>query len=159
MPIDYSKYHPEWKTRIRPDILKRAENKCEGSPLYPDCRAENKQPHPITGSNVVLCLGHLDHDIQNNHYDNLRAWCQRCHLAHYKNHLKEIENEFDLLQIPSEDKFKILTDIARFFLDYKETVRLMEGHPELWTSITSCFAENTIIQEVDLTEFENTTLT
>lgn len=29
MPIDYKKYHPEWKSRIRPDILKRADNKCE----------------------------------------------------------------------------------------------------------------------------------
>ena len=36
MPCDYSKYHPEWKTRIRPEILKRAENKCEscGVPNY-----------------------------------------------------------------------------------------------------------------------------
>lgn len=36
MPIDYKKYHPSWKTRIRPDILKRADNKCEF------CGVENK---------------------------------------------------------------------------------------------------------------------
>ena len=29
MPCDYKQYHPEWKTRIRPDILIRAGNKCE----------------------------------------------------------------------------------------------------------------------------------
>ena len=29
MPIDYSKYPKDWKTRIRPDILRRAKNKCE----------------------------------------------------------------------------------------------------------------------------------
>lgn len=29
MPIDYSKYPPNWKTEIRPRILERAENKCE----------------------------------------------------------------------------------------------------------------------------------
>jgi len=29
MPIDYSLYPKDWKTRIRPDILKRADNKCE----------------------------------------------------------------------------------------------------------------------------------
>ena len=29
MPIDYSKYPKNWKTEIRPRILKRAENKCE----------------------------------------------------------------------------------------------------------------------------------
>jgi len=36
MPCDYKQYHPEWKTRIRPDILIRAGNKCEccGVPNY-----------------------------------------------------------------------------------------------------------------------------
>jgi hypothetical protein len=36
MPIDYSKYPPNWKTEIVPRILKRAENKCEV------CGLENK---------------------------------------------------------------------------------------------------------------------
>ena len=41
MPIDYSKYPDDWKTRIRPDILKRAgqteteKAKCE------NCGVEN----------------------------------------------------------------------------------------------------------------------
>jgi hypothetical protein len=30
MPIDYSKYPPNWKTEIRPRIMKRANNTCEG---------------------------------------------------------------------------------------------------------------------------------
>jgi hypothetical protein len=29
MPIDYSKYPPNWKTEIRPRILERADNCCE----------------------------------------------------------------------------------------------------------------------------------
>lgn len=29
MPIDYSKYPPNWKTEIRPRILERADNMCE----------------------------------------------------------------------------------------------------------------------------------
>lgn len=29
MPIDYNKYPPNWKTEIRPAVLKRADNKCE----------------------------------------------------------------------------------------------------------------------------------
>jgi len=37
MPIDYSKYPPNWKTEIVPRILKRAGNKCE------KCGLENKQ--------------------------------------------------------------------------------------------------------------------
>ena len=36
MPIDYSKYPNDWKTRIRPDILKRAKDRCEF------CLVENK---------------------------------------------------------------------------------------------------------------------
>lgn len=82
MPIDYSEYHPEWKTRIRPAIMERAGHRCEGSPKFPDCRAQNYKPHPDTGSKVILTIAHLDQDITNNDYTNLKALCQRCHLAH-----------------------------------------------------------------------------
>lgn len=56
-----------------------AGDRCEGSPAYPDCRAANRQPHPVTGSTVILTVAHLDHDPRNNAPENLRAWCQRCH--------------------------------------------------------------------------------
>lgn len=79
MPINYNDYPPDWKTRIRPDILNRSGNCCEGSPQYPDCRVPNYAIHPETGSKVVLTIAHLNHDINDNDYDNLRAWCQRCH--------------------------------------------------------------------------------
>ena len=82
MPIDYSKYPDNWKTEIRPAVLKRAGNRCEGSPAYPDCRAENYKPHPVTGSKVILTIAHVDQDVTNNSFENLRAWCQRCHLKH-----------------------------------------------------------------------------
>jgi len=80
MPIDYNDYPPNWLSEIRPVILKRAGNRCEGSPAYPECRADNAQPHPVTGSRVVLTIAHLDHDKMNSDPRNLRAWCQRCHL-------------------------------------------------------------------------------
>lgn len=82
MPVDYTLYPPNWKTEIRPRILKRAGNCCEGSPRYPRCRAANDEPHPVTGSMVVLTIAHLDHDIDNNADHNLAALCQRCHLTH-----------------------------------------------------------------------------
>lgn len=82
MPIDYTLYPPDWRTSIRPRILERAGNACEGSPRYPHCRAANGQPHPVTGSTVVLTIAHLDHDVSNNSDDNLAALCQRCHLTH-----------------------------------------------------------------------------
>jgi len=57
--------------------------RCEGSPAYPDCRAVNGLPHPETGSTVVLTVAHLDHDPRNSDDDdNLKAWCQRCHLTY-----------------------------------------------------------------------------
>ncbi len=85
MPINYKHYHPKW-TLIRRLILKRANNRCEGSPAYPDCRVENYLFHPITGSRVVLTIAHVDHNRQHNEFDNLRAWCQRCHLKHDLHH-------------------------------------------------------------------------
>jgi hypothetical protein len=63
-------------------ILRRAGNCCEGAPHNPGCRAENGQPHPVTGSKVVLTISHLDHNPQNNAPENLRALCQACHLSH-----------------------------------------------------------------------------
>ncbi len=81
MPCDYKKYPPNWK-EIRAAILARAGNRCEGSPAYPDCRAENSQPHPVTGSTVILTIAHLDNDTTHNDPENLRAWCQRCPLTY-----------------------------------------------------------------------------
>jgi hypothetical protein len=81
MPIDYAHYPDNWR-EIRMMILSRATHACEGSPKYPDCRATNYLPHPVTGSKVVLTIAHLDQDITNNDPGNLRAWCQRCHLTH-----------------------------------------------------------------------------
>ncbi len=75
MRARYPKDWPAISLRIRAD----AGNRCEGSPAYPDCRAENGMPHPATGSRVVLTVAHLDHKPENVSRANLRAWCQRCH--------------------------------------------------------------------------------
>ena len=45
------------------------------------CQAANREPHPITGSRVVLTIAHIDQDPANNEPANLRALCQRCHNA------------------------------------------------------------------------------
>lgn len=90
MPIrdsEKGRYPPraEWRL-IRGEVLERAGNRCEGSPKYPDCRAENAQPHPVTRSKVVLTIGHLNHTPEDNgepgNRPNLKAWCQRCHLTY-----------------------------------------------------------------------------
>lgn len=71
-------YPTNWKD-ISLEVRERAGNCCEGSPAYPDCRAANGEPHPVTRSRVVLTVAHLDHDPRNSDRSNLRAWCQRCH--------------------------------------------------------------------------------
>ena len=88
MPIkkeNRCKYPPNWKS-IRQEILKEANFQCEGSPKYPECRAKQYEPHPETGSKVVLTIAHLDHIPDNVSRDNLKCWCQRCHLAYDSQH-------------------------------------------------------------------------
>ena len=74
MPCDYSIYPPNWP-EIRERILKRAGN------CFEVCGAENYQPHPVTGSRVILTIAHLDHDPGNWEVSDsrLKAMCQKCH--------------------------------------------------------------------------------
>lgn len=74
MPVDYNKYPENWKTEIRPHIMRRSQDRCEL------CNAKNYENHPMTGSKVVLTIHHIDCDIKNNNDLNLIALCQRCHL-------------------------------------------------------------------------------
>jgi len=77
-PENKARYPKNWK-QISQDCRDRAGNCCEGSPAYPDCRVKNGEPHPETGSKVVLTTAHLDHTPENCEPENLKAWCQRCH--------------------------------------------------------------------------------
>ena len=92
MPFHKERYPDNWK-EISLRIRARAGGKCEF------CGAENYQPHPVTGSRVVLTVAHLDHNPMNcdgmeNVADiesvallpieksNLRALCQKDHLVY-----------------------------------------------------------------------------
>lgn len=84
-PSQKHRYPPDWpkiSRYVREVREVRAGDRCEGSPAYPDCRAENGQPHPMTGSRVVVTVAHLDHTLENCDLANLRAWCQRCHTTY-----------------------------------------------------------------------------
>ncbi len=51
MPIrkeDRARYPKDWKA-ISAEVKTRAGQRCEGSPLHPDCRAVNALLHPDTG--------------------------------------------------------------------------------------------------------------
>ena len=72
----------EWRA-IQVEIRERSGNRCEGSPAYPECRAENGKPHPATGATVVLMVAHMNHDPTDNgepgNRPMLAHWCQLCH--------------------------------------------------------------------------------
>jgi hypothetical protein len=120
MPIDYRNYPTNWKSEIRPAILKRADNRCEfckvpngmlilrgnwnGIECYQEFeygRIFNANTSEKIGDDyvgevhhtnkpikVVLTIAHLDHDLSNNDYSNLKALCQRCHNRYDSVHRK-----------------------------------------------------------------------
>lgn len=104
MPIDYSKYPPNWKTEIRPRIMKRAGNRCEARNCNfkhleyvwsgtisgrKEWYREFRQMQRWGGKNikkvkVILTIAHLDHDKSNMEIsdDRLKAFCQLHHLRY-----------------------------------------------------------------------------
>jgi hypothetical protein len=92
MPIsaeNRARYPKNWRV-ISLEVREAAGRRCEGSPAFPDCRAANGEPHPVTGSTVVLTVAHLDHVPENcgepRNRPNLKAMCQRCHLTYDAKH-------------------------------------------------------------------------
>ena len=85
MPVDWSRCPPDWKAIVA-RVAERAGGRCEcrgecGTPSCAGgCGAVQREPHPVTGSRVVLTTAHLDHDTTHNDMSNLRHLCQRCHL-------------------------------------------------------------------------------
>ena len=92
MPIRKSqrrRYPPNWKAISHRIRFERAGGRCE-------CRGECGEQHGVrclalhgtpiegnaNGSLVVLTTAHLDHTPENCADGNLRAMCQRCHLAY-----------------------------------------------------------------------------
>lgn len=76
MPVDYSRYPANWHEISRRIRFERAQNKCEW------CGAANGEPHPVTGSKVVLTVMHLNHDPMDCRDENLKSACQKCHLTY-----------------------------------------------------------------------------
>lgn len=92
-PENKARYPKDWR-KISIEVRERAGWQCEGSPgFYPDCRALNSHPHPVTNSLVVLTVAHLDHVPENvgepGNRPNLVAMCQRCHLTYDADHHRE----------------------------------------------------------------------
>ena len=77
LPENKPRYPRDWKLRSRFVRFHRARNRCEW------CGVANGEPHPVTGSRVVLTVAHV-HDERPEAASllNLAALCQRCHNRH-----------------------------------------------------------------------------
>lgn len=87
MPIDYRKYCKDWKLRSRFIRFYRARNKCEicGAINYSYVNKHTRElclPNEQNAIRIVLTVAHLDHNVNNNSFFNLKAMCQRCHLRY-----------------------------------------------------------------------------
>ena len=84
MPFNRSLYPKNWEEISRRIRFERAEGLCECDGMCGGhdghCEAVHGEPHPVTGSVVVLTTAHWpDHDPMNCSDDNLHALCQKCH--------------------------------------------------------------------------------
>lgn len=97
MPVDMRRYPKSWP-KISLSIRKRSHGNCECTGecgKHPGrCDAMNGEPHPVTGSKVILTVAHLGapkmvngivqpgskHDKMDVRRSNLKAMCQCCHL-------------------------------------------------------------------------------
>ena len=84
-PENKARYPKDWPAISR-RIRERSGGQCERVEDGERCSAVNGQPHPLTGSKVVLTVAHLDHQPENCADDNLQAMCQRCHLRYDAKH-------------------------------------------------------------------------
>lgn len=101
MPTDMSKYPKNWKSEIRPSILRRAGNKCEWCGVknhaegvrikgeFLDCTNDPMQLETfacVDGLKViriVLTIAHIHNpDPMDCRPENLAALCQKCHNTH-----------------------------------------------------------------------------
>jgi 5-methylcytosine-specific restriction endonuclease McrA len=82
LPENKKRYPKDWED-IRKKVLARSIEAWDGlldpSPKCEWCGAVNHQPHPDTGSKVVLTVAHLNHNPADNRMENLAALCQKCH--------------------------------------------------------------------------------
>lgn len=87
MPWDRSKYPQDWERLVKL-VATRAGGQCEclgecgRCKKGVRCEAMNHQPSPVTGKKVTLTTAHLDHDTQNSDLENLRHFCNGCHLRY-----------------------------------------------------------------------------
>ena len=83
-PENRKRYPKDWKQISAHIRFVRAKGQCEctgecGINHQGRCNAFHRDPHPVTGSKVILTVAHLDHQPETRDPKKLKAMCQRCH--------------------------------------------------------------------------------
>lgn len=107
MPINYKRYHPDWKDIIRPQALKKANYRCQNCGVpnrtlivrnsdgsFVECDDLVLKHCKVTGEKpirVILTISHTNHLVIDNRPENLKALCQYCHLNHDAEHKREMK--------------------------------------------------------------------
>lgn len=87
-PENKKRYPRDWNQISQRIRFERADGRCEFCEL-----AVHGEPHPITGSLVVLTVAHLNHTPEDCCDENLAAMCQRCHLTYDAQHHAETRRQ------------------------------------------------------------------
>ena len=130
-PENAKRYPKEWK-QIRERILARAKHRCEQCGIHNHdigYRDEDGEFHVVVKAfevegpvrdyqdshatgykllQVVLTVAHLDHIPENCAENNLKAWCQKCHLSydhahHQRNSAMTRRANKKTLELPLEE--------------------------------------------------------
>lgn len=73
--MDYSKYHPQWKARLRIQVLLDQNFKCRL------CGYKDMSRLGRNRKRIALQVHHVDFNKSNNEPSNLMALCPACHKA------------------------------------------------------------------------------
>jgi 5-methylcytosine-specific restriction endonuclease McrA len=130
-PENKDRYPSNWKSEIRPQILARANNRCEFCGVqnhitgYWDgerfvkvnaedwVQIEALSYDGIKVIKIVLTIAHLDHTEENCDPDNLRALCQRCHNQYDASHRASGRKSRQLEQMEKEGQENIFSVSAQ----------------------------------------------
>lgn len=114
-PENRLRYPPEWpeiSERIR---FGRAGGQCECSGecgrerCAPRCTARHGEPHPFTGSKVILTTAHRHDPIEDCSDGNLFAACQACHLLYdMPQHVANARETRERKRLPIIEKARLM---------------------------------------------------
>lgn len=109
-------YPADWDEISQRIRFERAGGRCEcqgecGHDHDGRCAEIHGQPNTVTGSPVVLTVGHVHHDPRRSADDELRAWCQRCHLAYDRPlHVANVRRTMSLRRIERAGTHELFAD-------------------------------------------------